>query len=139
MHSTPERQIKDDKRSRFEQYGEGHPYTCLPDVEGFEYLTAALIEAGLVGQGGMGLAPISWAELDAFARRTGNVYTDWDIGIIRQMSGEYTKWHATGSKQGDIAEEVPYIEKNEETLERMQEQLIESRTKSAELAKEAKS
>jgi hypothetical protein len=137
MHSTPERNRKDDKRTRFEQYGEGHPYTCLPDVDGFEYLTSALIEVGICDQSGMGLGPLTWSELDSFAKRTGDVYTDWEIGLLRQMSSEYAKWHSKGGKQGDIAEDVPYVERNEETLARMQERLIESREKSAELAKEA--
>lgn len=139
MHSTPSRKNKDDRRTRAEQYGEGHPYTCLPDVDGFDYLTGAFIEAGICDQGGMGLTALPWAELDCYARRTGSVYTDWDLQLIRSMSQEYVKWHARGGRQEEIADDVPYIDDSAEARDQMQRQLMESRERSAELAKEAES
>lgn len=45
------------------------------------------------------------------------------------MSEAYCKWHAKGGKQEDLALDVPYIERNEETLAAMREQLIKVREK----------
>jgi hypothetical protein len=131
---VPDRQRKENRQTRFDQYGEGHPYTCLPDISGFEYLTQWLSEAG-VAPGGSAL---TWAEIESYDRSTGGACTLWDRQAISRMSREYASWLAKGGRQSDIADNVPYIERNESTLKAMQDRLSESRDKSAELAKKAK-
>ena len=137
LHSVPQRARKDDKRNRFEQYGEGHPYTCTPEIRGLEYLASAVQELGLVGQGGMSISPTSWQEIESYIRLTGSWLSSWDAQMLMEMSRAYVNWRNKGSEQGDIADDVPYIERNEETLAAMQAHLIDSRDRSAELTAQA--
>ena len=137
MHSVPNRSRKEDRRNRFEQYGEGHPYTCTPDISGLEYLASAVQELGLVGQGGMSISPTSWQEIESYDHMTGPWLSSWDAQTLMEMSRAYVNWRNKGSEQGDIADDVPYIERNEETLEAMQNQLMSSRDRSAEITAQA--
>ncbi|WP_138438598.1 hypothetical protein [Marinobacter alexandrii] len=134
MHSVPSRQKADDRRTRFEQYGKDHPYTCLPDTNPFQYLTQWLLDAGIAP----GRAALTWTELDHYDHATGGVCSQWEMKTMMRMSREYTHWLGKGSRQSDIADDVPYIERTEETNQALQARLLESREKSAELAKEAK-
>jgi len=137
MHSVPNRSRKEDKRNRFEQYGENHPYTCTPKTNEFEYLVSAFQELGMVGRGGMSISPVSWQEIESYIRLTGSWLSSWDAQMLMEMSRAYVNWRNTGSEQADIAEDVPYIERNQETLDAMQSHLMTSRDKSAELAAQA--
>lgn len=38
---------------------------------------------------GMGLSPITWEAIDAWARRSGNDPEPWEIGVIEQMDDAY--------------------------------------------------
>lgn len=134
MHSVPSRQKSDDRRTRLEQYGKDHPYTCLPETD-FDHIPAWLVEAGIAPGG----SPLSWVELDAYNRSTGGVCGQWELQVMMDMSREYARWLSKGGSQSDIADDVPYVERNEETNRALQARLLESREKSAELAKEAKS
>lgn len=78
----------------------------------------------------MGITPIQWLEIDAYNRCNDNWLSQWDCAVIRQMSQAYCKWHAKGGRQGDLADDVPYIERNEETLTVMRERLIKMRESS---------
>lgn len=51
-----------------------------------------LIEIGLVGGGGMGAAPISWQEIDAWVRRTGVAIEPWVARLIRRLSSAYVAY-----------------------------------------------
>lgn len=137
MHSVPKRARKDDTRNRFEQYGEGHPYTCTPEIRGLEYLATAVQEMGLVAQGGMSISHVSWQEIESYNRQTTNWLSSWDTLMLMEMSRSYVNWRNRGSEQKDIADDVPYIEQNEETLAAMQTHLMDSRDRSAELASQA--
>jgi hypothetical protein len=57
--------------------------------------------------------------------------------MLMEMSRAYVNWRNKGSEQSDIADDVPYIERNEETLAAMQAHLIDSRDRSADLAAQA--
>ena len=57
--------------------------------------------------------------------------------MLMEMSRSYVNWRNKGSDQEDIADDVPYIERNEETLDAMQGHLMTSRDRSAELAAQA--
>ena len=137
MHSVPNRSRIDDKRNRFEQYGKNHPYTCTPKIKGFEYLASAFQELGMAGNGGMSINPTSWQEIESYIRLTGSWLSSWDAQMLMEMSRAYVNWRNKGSEQADIADDVPYIERNEETLEAMQAHLMNSRDRSAELTAQA--
>lgn len=111
MHSTPERNLKDDKRSRAEQYGSDHPYTCLPDVDGCsDYMTGLFLDSGKVGSSGMSVAPLSWQDIAAFNQCNALNMTAWECQTLMSMSRAYTDWYHRGCKQKDIPDEVPYID-----------------------------
>ena len=48
-----------------------------------------LMEMGLSEAAGMGLAPLSWREIDAWCNRTGVDLPPWEARLIRQLSVEY--------------------------------------------------
>lgn len=81
----------------------------MPPVEGVEYLTALFVELGIVQGGGMGIAPVSWQEIDSFSRCGHLELTAWETLRLRNMSETYCAWNAKGGQQGDIADDVPYI------------------------------
>lgn len=80
-----------------------------------------------------GPVPLPWQELDAYNRITGNVYSAWSLTVIRSMSEAYSSWYAKGGEQEDIADEVPYILRNEETMAAAGKMIMKSRDESAKL------
>lgn len=48
-----------------------------------------LIEIGLTEAAGMGIAPLSWCEIDAWCRRTCVAVTPWEARLIRSLSIAY--------------------------------------------------
>lgn len=111
MHSVPERTRKDDKRSRYEQYGPGHPYTALPELDEHEYMAALFMDTGMGSRAGMGgLTPLQWVELQAFDQCGRLELTGWELSQLMEMSRAYCQWQAKGGQQGDIADDVPYID-----------------------------
>lgn len=111
LHSCPKRSSDKDNRSRAEQYGDEHPYTCLPSVEGVEYLTSLFIDSGMASQSGMGLSAITWLELSAFNECGGLKLTSWELSQLMAMSRSYCKWNGKGSQQKEMADDIPYIDK----------------------------
>ncbi|MBB3925040.1 hypothetical protein GGR43_000741 [Sphingobium jiangsuense] len=57
-----------------------------------------LIEIGLTEAAGMGAAPLSWKEIDAWCNRTGIDLPPWEARLIRALSVEYL---AMGRKAED--------------------------------------
>lgn len=53
-----------------------------------EYLTL-LFEAGPVQSGGMGATALSWSEIDAWLRRSGEQLSPPEVRLIRALSGVY--------------------------------------------------
>jgi hypothetical protein len=117
MHSVPKRTRKEDRRNRYEQYGEGHPYCHLPDIDEFQWVANAWQEAGMVGHGMSGAVPLSWAEIESYHSVIGKPYSSWALCVLREMSEAYCKWQHKGSEQKDIADDVPYIKRDEKSLE----------------------
>lgn len=133
MHSVPQRTKKDDRRSRYEQYGEGHFYTCLPDTEGFDWLVSAWMECGKCKKLSMGdIDPLPWQEIESYDRSTGETLGVWARSVLREMSEAYVKWIGKGSQQGDIADDVPYINRTEETMKAASAHLMRNRDKAHE-------
>jgi hypothetical protein len=85
----------------------------------------------------MSISPTSWQEIESYIRLTGSWLSSWDAQMLMEMSRAYVNWRNKGSEQKDISDDVPYIERNEETLAAMQTHLMDSRDRSADLAAQA--
>lgn len=53
------------------------------------HIVARLIEIGITETTGMGPAPLSWREIDAWCRRTRVDLAPWEARVIRQLSLAY--------------------------------------------------
>jgi hypothetical protein len=127
------KKAREDRRTRYEQYGEGHPYCHLPPVKGFEHLVNWWAEVGTALQGANGLIPITWSEVAHYAET--NQLTAWERQTIIKMSRSYCRWLAKGASQGKVADDVPYILDDEETRAAHQSKMIEARDRSREQVK----
>lgn len=59
---------------------------CPPLPLELEYLWATFCRlAARRGSGGFGIAPITWADLDAFMRLTGARLAPWEIRILEDL------------------------------------------------------
>ena len=63
-----------------------------------------------------GPQPLSWNEIQSYDSATGGTLGIWGRMMLREMSEAYTRWIAKGGQQGDIADDVPYINRTEETI-----------------------
>lgn len=73
----------------------------LPDISCVEYLLEWLGPSGvgLCQSGDMGgLNPISWVEIDAFSRATGNQLEAWEAQQLRLCSVAYVSGYNLGQK-----------------------------------------
>jgi hypothetical protein len=87
----------------------------LPDVEEAEYVIRWWHEAGTVGQGGMGITPLSWQEIRAWRLENELSLSLWEVNAIRMLSTEYcSEYHEASSKD----REPPYQEMLEEEFDR---------------------
>lgn len=136
MHSTPKRKRQDDRRSRWEQYGDGHPYTSLPKVED-SGMTEMFIQSGLASQGGMGLSPLTWSEIKAFNDCADLGAVPRELVTLMEMSRAYCRANSKGGQEdGDnpASSDPPYVDRtaNAGTA------IIRNRERSKQNAKEAK-
>ena len=85
-----------------EELGFALPEEAVPDVpENGEYLWAWFQELSSGrGNNGFGVLPLSWADMAAWARLTGNLPEPWETAILRSMDGAFLAvWHEeTGRK-----------------------------------------
>jgi hypothetical protein len=58
----------------------------MPSVEGSEYLLAYLYEIGPCMYSGMGEAPLTHGEIEAWQRNTGTRLTPWEARTLRTLS-----------------------------------------------------
>ena len=61
----------------------------LPPIMAGRYLVEAFHESGRVLRTMDGPMPLSWAEIDAFARQTGAISEPWEARCLRSMSMAY--------------------------------------------------
>jgi len=59
------------------------------DLEGAEELAAALLVVGPSEAGTMGEVPLSWREIEAWARLTMAPFSPGDLEALREMSAEF--------------------------------------------------
>jgi hypothetical protein len=61
-----------------------------PEIpEAAAYLVGALMEAGPTTVAGMGEIPLTWADLAAYQRGSGQDFAPWELRLIRRLSSEY--------------------------------------------------
>lgn len=69
----------------------------MVDLDAGEYLLHLLLEAGPFQYDAMGNAiQLSWADIAAYSRMTGELNEPWEARLIFRMSGAYIK----GTKEG---------------------------------------
>lgn len=62
----------------------------MPEVSACGHLIGYLFDAGPFEQGGMGPAPLSWKEINAWCDRTGIDLQPWESRMLRVLSSAYT-------------------------------------------------
>lgn len=79
----------------------------MPDLGAEQYLFEAFSELGYAQPAGMGVGPLAWSEITAFASATGALFDPWEFRAIRQMSEQYL----AGLKQGESPLVIPPAER----------------------------
>lgn len=70
----------------------------------------------MCGHGMNGPIALSWQEIVAYDKAVGPIGM-WAMATIKEMSDAYVDWYHKGGQQGDVAIDVPYIERTEETIQ----------------------
>lgn len=88
-------------------------------IPGSEYLVAFLHSAGTATATGMGLIGLSWQEIEAWARCTGNwgVASPRDLKTVYTLSKVYANEYALAGKKGAKPPYVPPVDDIEEVRE----------------------
>lgn len=73
----------------------------MPMVDAGGYLVRAFQEIGRLSIG-FSLAPLTWAEIDAYARLTGEIKEPFEAKIIRRMSEAYLEGFRAGEDEFSI-------------------------------------
>lgn len=102
MHSKPDGWA----RTRWEDHEKrtGKP-PSLPRLDAGAYLFAAFLEAGKVSVT-YGAGPLTWAEIDAYSRQTGEISTPFEARTLRRMSEAYLGGKTAGEDPLSIEPEV---------------------------------
>lgn len=79
----------------------------MPDLKGERYLFEAFCELGQAQVVGMGVGPLAWTEITAFASATGALTNPWEFRAVRQMSEQYL----AALKQGESPLVIPPAER----------------------------
>jgi hypothetical protein len=61
----------------------------MPPLDAGQYLADAFGEIGRITSTGFGPVPLTWAEIDAYARQTGTLSEPWEARCLRAMSHAY--------------------------------------------------
>ncbi len=75
---------------------QGKPFG-LPELEAGQYLVDALTDAGFTVFDAMGERPLSWQDLDAYARCSGGFWEHWELRALRSMSLAYLSAKQAGA------------------------------------------
>lgn len=85
------------------------------------YLIDWLLEAGPDMPGGMGAAPLTWGEIESWARLTGHQVAPWEAEILRHLSIAFVQQYQL-AKEPDCP--PPWMEKpTDSTRERVGRQI----------------
>jgi hypothetical protein len=108
LNTIPEK--KDE--SRLDTFQREGKQIYLPEVTA-TYLINYLFEVGPCSQSEMGLAPISWQELESWQRQSGLELKQWELLALKAASKEYVSQTHTSAKAncpppGKILEQEPH-------------------------------
>lgn len=113
MHSSYQQTKDGPTISRVDYYGDAAWYPDQP----CEFLVSVFVSSGMAQSGGMGLAPLTWAEIDALNRSMRYGLIPRECQTLRQMSQSYCSW----VKKGESPNCEPPIEPtDDEVIERIQ-------------------
>lgn len=109
LSATPE----GDKTSRGENYrsnaerenGIVSHHLTMPELNEEEYILGLWQEAGSVSSGGMGIAALSWQEIQAWINVTETELEMWEKLLIRRLSQEYCSEYSSAS---DVSRPAPF-------------------------------
>ena len=122
------------EKSRWTQYVERDQEVPLPDIEGYEYLLAFLESAGTLLQTGMGIAPLTWQELESWER----LYTKeldcwelnfWEMSTLKDMSYAYCAELSSATDANRDSPYAPVVIDREEVSKRVYETLMSFKKK----------
>lgn len=115
MHSSYQQYKDGPTINRVEYYADAAWYPDQP----CEFLVSVFVSSGMALSGGMGLAPLTWTELDALNRSMRYELRPWECQVLRQMSQAYCSW----IKKGESSTCEPPIEPtDDDVIERIQRQ-----------------
>lgn len=80
---------KDATRSRLQILLELDGTPSFPNISDCEYVASLFDEMGGLVQSGMGIAPMSWQEIQAWSSLTGLELDPWEVITLKELSKEY--------------------------------------------------
>lgn len=108
IHSAPDKEYKDkSKKTRADILSISDTYSHalnLPEIEGADHLAGWISEIGLCKQGGFGLIPIEWPDIESWSNMTGTTITPVEAVSLISASRSYC---AEISKGEDPKREAP--------------------------------
>jgi hypothetical protein len=96
----------------------------LPDITDFEYILVLLESAGTILQTGMGIAPLTWQELEAWERNYSKELECWELNFwelntIKDMSYAYCAELGQATDKDRQSPYVPVVIDREEVSRRV--------------------
>jgi hypothetical protein len=88
LHAIPEGKKLSRLKSISNAYEEDERL-LFPDLEEAAYLISMLHEVGITSSNGMSVLPVSWQEIDAWARVTQSSSTLWERMLMKELSEAY--------------------------------------------------
>lgn len=82
------------------------PFLLMPDVSDAIHIIQYWHEAGTFSNGGMGIVPLSWADIQAWMSINELVLDNYEISSIRRLSVEYVAEYHSASTKG---RQAPYL------------------------------
>ena len=76
----------------------------MPDIGTAEYLVQMLQNVGISSNNGMGLAPLSWTELDSWCKLTKTQLSPWESEMMVHLSRQYVMKHYEFDKKDIMSE-----------------------------------
>lgn len=107
LHTIPEKK----EQTRFEQLISEEKEVLFPYLN-CEYLFEFLMSMGAVSHSGMGIAPLSWQEIESWQTQHGILLKPWELSIIRKASAIYVEQVQLAGKAdcpppGKVVEQEP--------------------------------
>jgi hypothetical protein len=106
LHGKP----KNWSESRLDRYRTSHKrLPPMPEVTAGQYLVEAFNELGRVSAG-FSMIPLTWGEIDAYARLTGEISERFEARALRRMSAAYIEGYRLSEDEFSIPPWQPVSE-----------------------------